>query len=124
MTTNPSGNTEAMSRISTLTGTPNYLQLSIQMIVRVLQQDFAAPRRTSSVFIHVKYLPTMYRSVGSSTALSSVGEAITSLTKLGGPSNNTMNPTAGGASLLSHGNHGGGDGVEEVGPPAAGYGER
>jgi hypothetical protein len=35
-----------------------------------------------------------------------------------------MNPTAGGASLLPHGNRGGGARVEEVGPPAAGYGER
>jgi hypothetical protein len=35
-----------------------------------------------------------------------------------------MNPTAGGASLLARGNRDGGAGVQEVGPPAAGYGER
>jgi hypothetical protein len=40
------------------------------------------------------------------------------------PSNNTMNPTAGGASLLALDNRGGCARIEEVGPPAAGYGER
>jgi hypothetical protein len=39
-------------------------------------------------------------------------------------SNNTMNPTAGGAFLLPHGNCGAGARVQEYGPPAAGYGER
>jgi hypothetical protein len=35
-----------------------------------------------------------------------------------------MNPAAGGAFLLPHGNCGGFARVEEIGPPAAGYGER
>jgi hypothetical protein len=38
--------------------------------------------------------------------------------------NNTMNPTANGTSLLPHGNRGHRARVEEIGPPAAGYGER
>ncbi|MGH9867653.1 MAG: hypothetical protein ACREAA_05755 [Candidatus Polarisedimenticolia bacterium] len=41
-----------------------------------------------------------------------------------GLANYTMNPTAGGASLLPRGNCGGGAIVDEVGPPAAGYGGR
>jgi hypothetical protein len=39
-------------------------------------------------------------------------------------SNHTMNPTAGGASLLLRGSRGGRAFVDGVGPPAAGYGER
>jgi len=39
-------------------------------------------------------------------------------------SNYTMNLTAGGAFLLPHGDRDGGARVVEVGPPAAGYGER
>ena len=40
------------------------------------------------------------------------------------PSNYTINLTAGGAFLLSHGNRDGGASVVDVGPPAAGYGGR
>ena len=46
------------------------------------------------------------------------GEEVTVL------SNYTMNLTAGGAFLLPHGDRDGGARVVEVGPPAAGYGER
>jgi len=41
-----------------------------------------------------------------------------------GLSNYTMNLTACGAFLVPHGNRDAGARVDEVGPPAAGYGER